>query len=201
MMRIALTPARAAAPSPMTHVRTTLVTIAIALLASACSSTSSWDPRRWFGRDEAPSAAPREVPGAEARLRGIGSAANGMVRVRETADLLIVQVEIAGLTTGTYRVVFHETPNCSSPNGFSAGAPWASPGARTGATQLIPLMNVGTEGRGDLVARLRGVKMGEGGMLNRSVLIYDGTTIEPLKPGVPNNVVACGVFVKATSLF
>ena len=185
----------------MTHARTTLVTIAIALLASACSTTPSWDPRRWFSRDEAPSAAPRELPGAEARLRGIGSAANGMVRVRETADLLLVQVEIAGLTTGTYRVVFHETPNCSSPNGFSAGAPWASPGARTGATQLIPLMNVGTEGRGDLVARLRGVKMGEGGMLNRSVLIYDGTTIEPLKPGVPNNVVACGVFVKATSLF
>jgi len=185
----------------MIHVRSTLVMIAIALLASACSTTPSWDPRRWFSRDETPAAAPREMPGAEARLRGIGSAANGLVRVRETADLLIVQVEMAGVTTGTYRVVFHETPNCSSPNGFSAGAPWASPGARTSAAQLIPLMNVNTEGRGELVARLRGVRMGDGGMLNRSVLIYEGAAIEPVKPSVPNNVVACGVFVKATSLF
>jgi hypothetical protein len=110
-------------------------------------------------------------------------------------------VEMAGVTTGTYRVVFHETPNCSSPNGFSAGAPWASPGARTSPTQLIPLMNVNTEGRGELVARLRGVRMGDGGMLNRSVLIYEGSAIEPVKPSVPNNVVACGVFVKSTSLF
>jgi hypothetical protein len=62
-------------------------------------------------------------------------------------------------------------------------------------------MNASTEGRGELVARLRGVRMGDGGMVNRSVVIYEGTAIEPLKPSVPNNVVACGVFVKATSLF
>lgn len=185
----------------MPHVRSTLLVTAIALLASACSTTPSWDPRRWFGGDDKAAAPPREVPGAEARLRGIGSAANGLVRVRETADFLIVQVEIAGVTTGSYRVVFHETPNCSSPNAFSAGAPWPSPGARASATQLIPLMNVNTEGRGDLVARLRGVRMGDAAMLNRSVLVYEGTTIGPLKPSVPNNVVACGVFVKSTSLF
>jgi len=185
----------------MIHVRSTLVMIVLAMLASACSTTPSWDPRRWFGRDEAPAAAPREVPGAEARLRGIGSAASGMVRVRETADYLLVQVELGGVGPGTYRAVFHDTANCSSPNAFSAGAPWASPGARTGAAQLIPLMNANIEGRAELVARLRGVKMGDGGMLNRSVLIYAGTAVEPLKPDVRNNVVACGVFVKATSLF
>jgi len=185
----------------MASVRTTLVLIATALLTSACSSTSSWDPRRWFGREEGPAAVVREVPGAEARLRGIGSAASGMVRVRETADYLLVQIELGGVGPGTYRAVFHETANCSSPNAFSAGAPWSSPGTRTGASQLIPLMNANIEGRAELVARLRGVKMGDGGMLNRSVLVYAGTTVEPLRPGVPNNVVACGVFVKATSLF
>ena len=185
----------------MSFVRSTLASIVVALLASACSTTPSWDPRRWFSRDEAPAAAPREVPGAEARLRGVGSAASGMVRVRESADYLLVQVELGGVGPGTYRAVFHETPNCSSPNAFSAGAPWPSPGTRTSPAQLIPLMNANIEGRAELVARLKGVKMGDGGMLNRSVLIYGGTTVEPLKPGVPNNVVACGVFVKATSLF
>jgi hypothetical protein len=186
----------------MTYARSTLVTLAVALLTGACgTTTSSWDPRRWFGRDEAPAAAPREVPGAEARLRGIGSAASGIVRVRETAEFMLVQVDLTGVSTGTYRVVFHERANCSSPNAFSAGAPWAAPGSRTPATQLIPLMNVSANGRGDLVARLRGVRMGDGGMVDRSVLVYEGTAVEPLRPDVRNNVVACGVFVKATSLF
>ena len=174
--------------------------LTIAMLASACSSTS-WDPRRWFSKDETPAPAAREVPGAEARLRGIGAAATGMVRVRETADFLLVQVELGGVAPGTYRVVFHDTANCSSPNAFSAGAPWSAPGARSGPSTLIPLMNANTEGRGELVTRLRGAKMGDGGMLNRSVVVYEGTAVEPLRPGVPNNVVACGVFVKATSLF
>lgn len=185
----------------MIDARSALALFALVLLTSACSSTSSWDPRRWFSKDETPAAAPREVPGAEARLRGIGSAATGMVRVRETADYLLVQVELGGVGPGTYRAVFHETPNCSSPNAFSAGAQWQSPGSRTSASQMIPLMNANIEGRAELVARLRGVRMGDGGMLNRSVVIYQGTTPDPLKPGVPNNAVACGVFVKATSLF
>jgi Cu/Zn superoxide dismutase len=185
----------------MTYVRSTIAIIAVAMLATACSTSTSWDPRRWFSRDQEPAAPVREVPGAEARLRGIGSAASGMVRVRETADYLLVQVELGGVGPGTYRAVFHETPNCTSPNAFSAGPAWASPGTRTPPSQLIPLMNANIEGRAELVARLRGVKMGEGAMLNRSVLIYAGTSVDPLQPGVPNNVVACGVFVKATSLF
>jgi len=171
------------------------------LLASACSTSQSWDPRRWFSKDDTSKPAVREVPGVEARLKGIGSAATGAVRVRESGELMIVQVELFGVTSGPYRVVFHENGNCSSPNGFSAGAPWSAPGSRVSATQLVPVINTDSEGRGELVARLRGIRMGEGGMVNRGVLVYEGTAAEPPKPNTPNNVAACGAFVKMTSLF
>jgi hypothetical protein len=186
----------------MSSFRLVTVTLAVVGLVSACSSTQSWDPRRWFSRDETPKPAVREMPGVEARLRGIGSAINGMVRVRESGELMIVFVELNGVTSLTYRVVFHENGNCSSPNGFSAGAPWSAPGSRAPATQLVPLIYANTNnGRGELVARIRGVRMGDGGMVNRGVLVYEGSTAEPPKPDTPNNVVACGAFVKSTTLF
>jgi Cu/Zn superoxide dismutase len=175
--------------------------LAVAMLVSACGSTPSLDPRRWFSRDDAPKAAPREEPGVEARLRGIGSAAGGIVRVRQSGDLLVVLSVLDGVKPGTYRIVFHENGNCSSPSGFSAGAPWAPPGARDPATRVVPEMNVNTEGRGELTARLRGLRMGDGGMLNRGVLVYEGATAIPPKPDTPNNVVACGAFVKSTTMF
>jgi hypothetical protein len=52
-----------------------------------------------------------------------------------------------------------------------------------------------------MTARLKGVRMGDGGMLNRGVLVYEGNDAVPPKPGVPNNVVACGAFVRSTTLF
>lgn len=175
--------------------------LALSVLA-ACSSTPSLDPRTWFRRDETPKTAAREVPGVEAPLRNIGSSANGVVRVRESGDLLVVQVAVAGLKPGeTYRVVFHENGNCTSPNAFSAGAQWSPPGAREAASRLIPLVNASSEGTGLLIARLRGVRMGEGAMVNRGVLVYEGMAAETPRPGVPNNVVACGAFVRSTSLF
>lgn len=178
------------------------VALVAAGLATACSTTAtSWDPRKWFSRDEVEKPVTREAPGVEARLRGITSAANGIVRVREMGDLLIVQVQLGGVAPGSYRVVFHERGNCTSPNGFSAGAPWSAPGARDPATQLVPVLNANHDGRAELVARLRGVRMGEDGMLSRGVLVYEGTNAQPVKPDTPNNVVACGAFVKSTSLF
>ena len=185
----------------MPLVRSIFASLAVACLLAACSSTPSLDPRRWFARDDTAKPAPREVPGVDARLRGVGSAAGGMVRVRESGDLLVVLVVLQGVQPGPYRVVFHERGNCSSPNGFSAGAPWSPPGAKDPAARIVPELNANTDGNGQLTARLRGVRMGEGGMLDRGVLVYEGSTVTPPKPGVPNNVVACGVFEKSISLF
>ena len=181
--------------------RSATAALAAVLLVSACTTMPSLDPRRWFGRDEVSKAAPREQPGVEARLRGVGSAAGGIVRVRESGDLLVVLSVLDGVKPGPYRIVFHENGNCSSPNGFSAGAPWSPPGAKEPATRLVPEMNVNSDGHGELTARLRGVRMGDGGMLNRGVLVYEGAIAQPPKPGTPNNVVACGAFVKSTTLF
>ena len=192
---------RNALGSSMPYIRPVVVALAAAWLLAACSTTPSWDPRRWFSRDDVPKPAVRESPGVEARLRGIGSAASGIVRVRESGDLLIVQVQLGSVKPGLYRAVFHERGNCTSPNGFSAGAPWSAPGARDAATQLIPTLSANIDGRGELTARLRGVRMGEGGMLDRGVLIYEGTTVVPPRPDTPNSVVACGAFVKSTTLF
>lgn len=176
--------------------------LAAVLLTAACTSTPSLDPRRWFSREETPKPASREAPGVEAPLRALGSSMTGTVRVRESGELMIVMVTASGLKPGgTYRVVFHENGNCSSPNGFSAGPQWTPPGTRDAATRVVPPVHASTEGTGLLTARLRGVRMGDGGMVNRGVLVYEGTDAETPKPGVPNNVVACGAFVKSTSLF
>jgi hypothetical protein len=181
--------------------RSLLVVLAGVLALSACSGTSSLDPRRWFSREEPSKAAPRDQPGVEARLKGIGSAAGGIVRVRQSGDLLIVLSVLDGVAPGSYRIVFHERGNCTSPNGFSAGAPWAPPGAKEPATRLIPIMNVNSEGHGEITARLRDVRMGDGNMVDRGVLIYQGTVAQPPRPNEPNNVVACGAFVPSTTLF
>jgi len=179
--------------------RSRLAALAAVLLLSACSSTPSMDPRTWFAKDTTPPPKAREDPGVDARLKPIGSAVSGTVFVRESGDLLVVRVTLQTNAAGIYRAVFHANGNCSSPNAFSAGAPWSPPGAKVAAARLLPAVYASAEGDATLVARLRGVRMGD--LENRSVLVYAGDDTEPPKPDVPNNVVACGVFVRSTALF
>lgn len=187
----------------MTLARTSLIALGTLLLVSCSGGWSSMDPRRWFSRDEAAPAAAREVPGVEAPLHSLRSSISGKVSARESGDLLVVQVQIANAKPGgVYRVVFHSNGNCTSPNAFSAGAPWSLPGATDPPARLLPEVRTSSEGHGWMTARLRKVRLGgDSGLLNRSVLVYEGTEIEIPKPDVANNVVACGVFVRATSLF
>lgn len=189
----------------MSDLRTSAALFVMTLLVAACSSSGSTqrtlDPRTWFARDSnTTGATPREVPGVEARLQRLGSAVNGVVRVRESGDLLIVRVELANAKGGTlHRVVFHETGNCSSPNGFSAGPAWSPPGAKEPPGRLIPEIYSSSEGYAVFTARLRGVRMGD--LDKRSVLVHEGPATETPQPGVPNNVIACGVFERASGLF
>jgi Cu/Zn superoxide dismutase len=176
-----------------------LAVFAAVLALGACSSTSSWDPRRWFSKDDTPAPAVRETPGVEARLRNVNSAISGFVRVRESGDLLLVLVDIAGGNPGPYRVVLHANGNCSSPNGFSAGAPWSPPGWKESPLRLVPEAYAGAQGILQLTARVRGVRLGDA--LGRGVLVYQGMTPQVPQAGIPNNVVACGVFEQAKSLF
>lgn len=179
--------------------RACLAALSAALLLSACGTTKSLDPRTWFSKDSTPAPKVAEVPGVEARLRALGSSVSGTVYARESGDLLVVRVVMQTSRPGTYRVVFHDNPNCSSPNGFSAGTPWSPPGAKASPARLLPEAYASTEGSVNLVARIRGVRMGD--LEKRSVLVFQGDDTTPPRPDVPNNAVACGVFTRSTSLF
>jgi hypothetical protein len=190
----------------MTALRTSTVLAVACLLLAACGSsggTRTLDPRTWFSRGDGgvPGATQREVPGVEARLQRIGgSSLTGVVRARESGDLLVVRLELTNLKGGTmHRVVFHANGNCSSPNGFSAGAAWTPPGTREPPSRLLPDVYTNAEGDAILTARLRGVRLGD--MEKRSVLVYEGASTTVPQPGVPNNVIGCGVFERATTLF
>src|SRR5512135_237591 len=118
------------------------VALLVALLAMAgCKSTSTLpnDPRQM--PEMLPSKTP-EAPGSAGfatNLRAIGgSAASGSVRVFVSQGQIAVTLFLSGLPSGIYAWAFHATGNCSSPNGFSAGAAWAPDGVKRPASDVLP---------------------------------------------------------------
>lgn len=114
---------------------------------------------------------------------------------------MVVQLALNNVPPGYYAWSLHANGNCSSRNAFSAGAAWAPSGAKKPPVELLPEFLVNTESTATITVRVRDVRIdGDGGISGRSVLIYQGGDIKPLKADVPNNVVACGVFEPARSL-
>jgi Cu/Zn superoxide dismutase len=139
--------------------------------------------------------------GQEANLRAInGSAVFGKIRVIDRgSDDASMLVSMMNIPPGAYRIAFHERPNCSSPNGFSAGALWAPAGRD--AAQMIPTQYVNSEDRVGTTIRLSGVRAtGPSGVAGHSVVVYAGPRITPAQPDVPNQAIACGVFEAAQPL-
>ena len=130
---------------------------------------------------------------AEARFKPIGgSSLTGAAILSPYDGGVRMQVNFNGRAPGEYRVMIHATGNCSSPNGFSAGPPWAPPG--------VPLREEGfpilkNDDSASLVVRLPGYRLdGPDGVLGRSVVVHDGALGSlAAEPGVPNNRIACGV--------
>lgn len=130
----------------------------------------------------------------EASLRALGdSGARGTVRFAQAADGLTLSVYFYNVPAGRYRVAVHANGICSSPNGFSAGAPWVPPGA----SQPIVIEFAVDEGAAaTLSQRVAGLALtGPLGVSGRSAVIHGGRTgtLEAV-PDLPNNRVACGVF-------
>jgi Cu/Zn superoxide dismutase len=166
--------------------------LGIAFALSGCESmrTMFASPNR--------DAAKGPSPGLVAPLRGLGSAVSGKVRVIDRGDGITLLVSAINLPIGEYRVAFHHNGNCSSPNGFSAGPAWAPEGKLPAA--LIPPLRNG-DGNAEASVHVAGIHTtGEYGLAGRSVLLYSGSTIEDVQPGVRNNVIACGVFEPAQTL-
>ena len=121
-----------------------------------------------------------------------GSAVSGKIRVIDRGDGAVVLVSAINVPPD-FRIAFHEAPNCSSPNGFSAGPAWAPPGKRP--QDLMPLQHGNAEGRAEIELRVPGVHAtGANGVAGRSVVLYAGTAVTQARSGVPNDRIACGVF-------
>ena len=99
------------------------------------------------------------------------------------------------LPPGAYRIAFHETPNCSSPNGFSAGAPWAPASSGKTPQELVPTQYGNAEQCVETGLRISGLHAnGPNGVAGHSVVLYCGTSVPEIRPDVPNDAIACGVF-------
>jgi Cu-Zn family superoxide dismutase len=155
----------------------------LALVAGlgGCDSMRTTDDRLTFsGR----------VIGAQLVPKG-GSAIKGRVIFERRQGGVTMMAQVHGALTGVYRVAIHANGNCSSPNAFSAGPPWAPPGraveAWTGTTDNAGMML--------LTVRIDGVVIdGPDGIMGRSVVVHYGA-LGPLdtQPGARNERVACGV--------
>ena len=132
----------------------------------------------------------------QAVLRAIGgSAMSGKVRVIDRGDYASILVSLLNVPQGAFRIAIHETPNCSSPNGFSAGRAWAPPSSGKTPQELIPIQYGNIEQRIELELRIRGLHAnGPDGVAGRSIVLYAGTRIEEIRPDVRNDAMACGVF-------
>jgi Cu-Zn family superoxide dismutase len=159
----------------------------IATLVAACQTSGDALPE--------PTGA-RALPGVEAPLAPSGgSAAQGSAKFVDRGEGAIVAlVVINNVTPGIYRVAIHERGNCTSPNAFSAGRPWAPPGSAVAAGDLLPEIAIGPNGNAQMTTRLRGLALrGPNGLEGRSVLVHQGATVDAdIVPDRPNRVVLCG---------
>ena len=159
----------------------------VAMLAVAGCATSG---------SPAPAAASAAGLGQVAQLRAIGgSAVNGKVRVVDRGDGAMVTVAAFNLPIGEFRVAIQQTPNCTSPNGFSAGPAWAPAASKRKPADLLPTLYANANGTAQASVQVAGLRAtGVNGVEGRSVVIYAGPRVTEARPDVPNERIACGVF-------
>lgn len=167
-----------------------IVALCVALVVAGCSGV-----RIGMAHDEDEPVNDKTDYGQVAVLRPIGgSAVFGKIRVIDRGDGASVLMSLMNVPPGDYRVAFTERPNCTSPNGFSAGAPWAPPGKD--AYSLIPVLSANADANHvETSVRVPAVHTkGANGVEGRSVVVFAGRKVTDAQPGVPNERMACGVF-------
>jgi Cu/Zn superoxide dismutase len=182
---------------PATHRVARAIACALALgVVSACNV-------RMGGVSDSTSPDPAKLDNTQqANLRSIGgSAISGKVRVVDRGDGALVQLSLINVPQGPYRIAFHETPNCSSPNGFSAGPLWAPAAAAMTARELVRIQYANPEARVETELRIPGLRAnGPNGVAGRSVVLYSDYDVPDIRPDVPNSAIACGVFEQTRQL-
>jgi Cu/Zn superoxide dismutase len=174
--------------------------VALAVVLGACSSKSSLSPED-TGEQKDKKANSLEAP---LYSKG-GSGAQGTVTITQKGDRWLLTISLFSVSSGgAYRLAFFDNGNCSSPNAFSAGKLWLPPDAPggTAADKWIPMVYSDPLGSLDAVMRLPNPgRHHEEVFRKRSILVFAGNDVQELQPGVPNNVVACGVFDTIQTLF
>ena len=168
-----------------------VLAVALAGALASCKTTDDAGPRG--------SPTTRAVG---ARLAPVGgSVAKGLVTFRPYEGGVVVIANFGGVGAGAHRVAIHTNANCTSPNGFSAGAPMLLPGSS--APVVVTVRTEGSEGTVSTVTRIAGLTMeGPAGLDGKSVVVHAGA-VGPLDalPGVPNGRLACGLIGPITTLF
>jgi Cu/Zn superoxide dismutase len=181
--------------SRVSPLRLALVAVAAGSLVAACSTS------RTAATSSNVEVTPPVPAGMTASLRSLQSGVSGRIRVLNRGDGATVLISMINLPPGQYRVALHATPNCSSPNGFSAGPAWAPPAAGKDARELMPIFNTNKDGTAEASVHVRGLRAnGPDGVEGHSVVVYSGTRVTDAVPDVPNNRIACGVFQPSTTL-
>lgn len=127
------------------------------------------------------------------------SATYGEVTFSQRGSNVLVTALIYSLSPGPHSFYIHETANCSSPNGASAGPVWNATNAppRQRRTGDLPELLVGTEGNVSMSTQVAGLSVGTGqwnDVVGHSVVIHDSVVADPQPEyGFKNGWIACGV--------
>lgn len=178
---------------PARRVRRVVAALA-AVIAAACGTSGDRGHGLPMREPEPEKSGP--APGVEAVLAPVGgSAAQGSAKFLVRGDGVTAFIVVNNVVPGPYRVAIHERGNCSSPNGFSAGKPWAPPGSPRPASDILPEIPIGQNGNGVMTASIRGLKLaGPDSLEGRSVVVHAGSTVDAIVvPDRPNRIVLCGV--------
>jgi len=170
-------------------VRTSLAVV----VAGALAACASGDDPGQRGAKSASAIGARLAPVA-------GGVGHGLVTFRPYDGGLVMVADVGGFSPGSYRIVIHTTPVCTSPNGFSAGPPFVLPDAGTPVVVAATIHHQGTAG---VATRVPGLALsGPAGIEGRSIVLHaSGSGSLEARPGIPNDRVACGVITAVPALF
>jgi len=151
------------------------------------------------GCEAAKTSVENRAPGLGGRIVALGgSPAKGFIVVTRRADRVSIIVNLNDVGPGVYRVAFHTNGNCTSPNGFSAGPPWAPPGGTVETYNIA--MNA--DGNLNMSIRISGIPVDPpDGIYGRSIVVHQGVYGSlDTEPGARNNRIACVVLNEAPEI-
>jgi Cu-Zn family superoxide dismutase len=133
-----------------------------------------------------------------------GSTVDGKASFSEKGKEVTLVVEVANASPGEHAVHIHETGDCSSPDGKSAGGHWNPMTDQHGKWEMehhhlgdIGNMNVGADGKGTIKLTTDKWALGSGAPndpVGKSIVVHGGVDDFKTQPtGNAGNRIACGV--------